>query len=145
MLGCQSKEQQSPKIETAQSHSVKKEMSVVIPDSVRGKWRAIKIAVTDKQTTKQTIYTVPLEGKTTLTGSSITIEAEVFLPAFIMEGSAMTSASNQLKNPGAKIRITDGSSTIFKGWLFSLFPTTHAFTHPRYGFTLIDAIPATTK
>lgn len=142
MTGCQDKDQQTPyKVETAQSHTSKKELSVVVPDTVKGKWKAVKIAVTDKTIAKQTIYTIPIGGAFTLPNSKMTIEVEVFLPAFVMEGSSMTSSSNSLKNPGTKVRITEGSAIIFKGWLFSLFPTTHALMHPRYGFTLVDVVP----
>jgi hypothetical protein len=70
------------------------------------------------------------------------IQVETFLPAFIMEGSTMTSASNELKNPGAKVQITENGAVIFRGWLFSLFPNTQAFMHPKYGFSLVDVVPA---
>ena len=115
-----------------------------MPDSVRGKWKAVKIAVTDKSVSKEHVYTIPIGGKITLPRTSMTIEVETFLPAFIMEGSVRTSSSNQLKNPGAKVRISDAGSVIYKGWLFSRYPTTHAFMHPRYGFTLVDFVPAAT-
>ncbi|WP_279384541.1 hypothetical protein [Geotalea toluenoxydans] len=36
----------------------KKQTTVVVPDNVKGKWKAVKIAVTDKTTKKDTIYTV---------------------------------------------------------------------------------------
>jgi hypothetical protein len=70
------------------------------------------------------------------------IAVESFLPSFIMEGSTLTSVNNEMNNPGAKVRITEGETVIFKGWLFSRYPTTHAFMHPKYGFALTDAVPA---
>ncbi|HEY3308407.1 MAG TPA: hypothetical protein VGJ93_08110 [Desulfuromonadaceae bacterium] len=72
----------------------------------------------------------------------MSIEVETFLPAFTMEGSTMTSASNDLKNPAAKVRIVESDSGVFKGWLFTRYPTTHAFIHPRFSFKLMDAVPA---
>jgi len=70
------------------------------------------------------------------------VKVETFLPAFIMEGSTMTSSTNELKNPGVNVLITENGAVIFKGWLFSKFPNTHAFMHPKYGFTLVDFVPA---
>jgi len=143
LLGCQQQQQPvPPKVDSARSHSLKKETTIIVPDSVRGKWKAVKIAVTDKSISKEHVYTIPIGGKITLPRTSMTIEVETFLPAFIMEGSVRTSSSNQLKNPGAKVRISDAGSVIYKGWLFSRYPTTHAFMHPRYGFTLVDFVPA---
>ena len=72
----------------------------------------------------------------------MSIEVENFLPAFIMEGSSITSASNDLKNPAAKVKINEASTALFKGWMFARYPTTHAFMHPRFSFTLIDAVPS---
>ena len=142
LVGCQREEAvTSPKIDTAPSHFSEKKGTIAVPDTVKGKWKAVKIAVTDKSTAKQVVYTIPIEKTITIPNTDMSIEVEAFLPAFIMEGSIMTSSSNSLKNPGAKVRITEGNALIFKGWLFSLFPTTHSFIHPRYGFTLVDVVP----
>jgi hypothetical protein len=130
------------KMEHSVSHSDKKEATVIVPSYVVGSWKAVKIAVIDKSNVSQKIYTIPIDGKLTIPSSSMTIAVETFLPAFIMEGPSMTSSSNELKNPGVKIKITENGSVIFKGWLFSKFPNTHAFMHPKYGFTLVDVVPA---
>lgn len=113
-----------------------------MPDNVSGKWKAVRIAVIDKKTAKEAIYTIPIGGKLNIPESSMSIEVETFLPAFTMEGSTMTSASNELTNPAAIIRLRDGNTGLFKGWMFARYPTTHAYLHPRFSFTLIDALPA---
>ena len=142
LAGCRRKEQITfPNLDTAKSHPSQKEATIVVPDAIKGKWKAVKIAVTDKSTAKQVVYTIPIGKAVTIPNTAINIEVEAFLPAFIMEGSTMTSSSNSLKNPGTKVRITEGNALIFKGWLFSLFPTTHSFIHPRYGFALVDVVP----
>jgi hypothetical protein len=142
LMGCQQKEQNPPlKIDATGSHISKKEAAVVVPDSVKKKWKAVKIAVIDKANIKESVYIIPIGTSVSLPESSLSIEVEAFLPAFIMEGSVMTTSSNELKNPGAKVKITEKGSIIFKGWLFARFPT-NTFIHPNYGFTLVDAIPA---
>ncbi|HEY4745806.1 MAG TPA: hypothetical protein VIH45_14175 [Desulfuromonadaceae bacterium] len=144
LWGCQQQaDPLLPNVDTATSHTVKKEATIVVPDSVRGKWKAVRIAVLDKSAAKATIYTVPIGGRITLPHSTMTIVVDAFLPAFVIEGSTMTSSGNALKNPGAKVRITENGAVIFNAWLFSRYPTTHAFMHPRYAFTLMDGVPAT--
>ena len=141
MMGCQQEQPPPPKVDTAHSHSIKKEETIVIPPGVSEKWKAVRIAVVDKSIVSQKLYTIPIGGKLAIPSSTLVIEVVTFLPAFIMEGSVMTSSSNELKNPGVKVRITENGTVIFKGWLFSMFPKTHAFMHPKYGFTLVDVVP----
>jgi len=121
------------------------EARVVVPDEVQGRWRAVKIAVLDKETSKEQIYTVEIGSELTLGESGLLLVVKNFLPAFIMDGTTMTSASNETKNPAAQIVITEGEKEVYKGWLFSLYPGTHAFQHPRYSFTLVDFVPAPAK
>jgi hypothetical protein len=144
LSGCQQKQQPPPKVEvnSLNSHTAKKDARIVVPSFVAGKWKAVKIAVIDKSNVSQKIFTIPIGGKLDIPSSNLAVEVETFLPAFIMEGSTMTSASNDLKNPGVKVQITENGAVIFKGWLFSQFPNTHVFMHPRYGFTLVDVVPA---
>jgi hypothetical protein len=58
-----------------------------------------------------------------------------------MDGTTLTSQSNEPKNPAAQVLIMEGGKEVFKGWLFMLYPTTHAFQHPRYGFTVVGFVP----
>ena len=142
--GCQQDNQPPPKTEIGSLHSrtVKKEARIVVPPSVAGRWKAVEIAVIDKSNQSRKIYTIPVGGKLSIPGSTMIVKVETFLPAFIMEGSTMTSFSNDLKNPGVNVLITENGAIIFKGWLFSKFPNTHAFMHPKYGFTLVGFVPA---
>ncbi len=114
----------------------------MVPKSVQGKWKAVKIAVTDKSTNKDTVYTVTIGTPFKIPNSDLTITVNNFLPQFVMEGTTLTSQSNEPKNPAAQVRIMEKDQEIFKGWLFALYPTTHAFQHPKYGFTLVDFVPA---
>ena len=61
---------------------------------------------------------------------------------YFLVGGAWILASDLLvsalfKDPSVITRLE-----IFKGWLFSLYPTTHAMEHPRYSFTLVGFVPA---
>jgi hypothetical protein len=140
-MGCQKEQVPPKKVDAALSHTTNQEATIVVPPGVSERWKAVKIAVINKSDVTEKQYVIPIGGKLSVPASTLVIEVETFLPAFTMEGSIMTSSSNELKNPGAKVRITESGSVIFKGWLFSKFPKTHAFMHPKYGFTLIDIVP----
>jgi hypothetical protein len=143
VAGCSKQgEKQQGELAEKSAPVARKESFVVVPGSVQGKWKAVKIAVTDKETNKESVYTVAVGSGFTVPGTRLEIRVDNFLPHFVMDGTTLTSQSNEPKNPAAQIRIIEGGNEIFKGWLFSLYPTTHAFQHPKYGFTLVDYISA---
>lgn len=142
ITACQGgKEQPSPVVKPTATHQSTKEKTVVVPPEVASRWKAVKIAIIDKSLATENVYIVPIGGSSSIPSSNLVITVEAFLPTFVIEGSSMTSSSNELKNPGVKVRITDNDSLIYKGWLFSNFPNTHAFMHPKFSFTVVGAVP----
>jgi hypothetical protein len=122
------------------SHQTVKEKTIIVPPEVARRWQAVKLAVIDKTRGTENIYIIPV-GTSHSTPSALTIQVEAFLPAFTMEGSTITTSSNELINPSAKVKITENGAPIFKGWLFLKYPNTHAVTHPKYGFSLVGVVP----
>jgi len=122
------------------SHRTVKEKTVIVPPEVSRRWKAVKLAVIDKTRGTENIYVVPIGSPFTFHSSALTITVEAFLPSFIMEGTTITSSSNELLNPGVKVRISENGTPVFQGWIFSKFPNTHAVTHPKFGFSLIGAV-----
>lgn len=118
-----------------------KEKTVIVPPEVSRRWKAVRIAVIDKTRGTENIYVVPIGSPFTIPSSALSISVEAFLPAFTMEGATITTSSNDLVNPGAKVRISENGTLVFQGWLFSKFPNTHAVTHPKFGFSLIGVVP----
>jgi len=139
--GCAEKEELKPVVETKSSHGAKKITAIVVPPDVAASWKSVGIAVLNKPAASQKTYMVPIGGKLAVPSSSMLIEVETFLPAFIMQGATITSISNKLTNPAAKVRISEKGTTIFQGWLFLLHQNTHVLIHPTYGFSLVEAIP----
>jgi hypothetical protein len=142
IAACSTREEKKPVETTSHGQGIQKKTTVVDPPVSKGKWRAVVVGVTDKQTGKELLYEVPLGAQASALNSDLSISAENFLPHFIMQGTVLTSQSNEPKNPAVQIKVFEGGKEIFKGWLFALYPTTHAFQHPRYGFTLKGYIPA---
>jgi len=114
----------------------------MIPENVKGKWKAVKLLVEDRKGKSLQEYVVPLGATWTLPGSSLQIQVDQFLPDLIIQGTVFTSATEELKNPAVYVRISENGKELFKGWLFSLFPMMHPFQHERYGITLKDAVAA---
>ena len=128
-------------LKSSPSHRTVREKTVVVPDDVLLRWRAIKLAVIDKTRGTENIYVVPIGSLYKLPYSSLTIIVEAFLPSFIMEGMTITTSSIELVNPGAKVHISENGAPVFQGWLFQKFPNTRAVSHPKFGFSLIGAVP----
>ena len=143
VAGCHKKEEQKSGTAASPHPQVAgKEPVIIEPASVKGKWKAVKIAVSDKTANKETVYTVAIGSQFAIPDTNLAIKVENFLPHFTMAGAVRTSLSNEPKNPAARVRIYEDGKEIFNGWLFSLFPTTHALQHPKYGFTLVGFVPA---
>ena len=115
---------------------------IVIPDAVKGKWKAVKLKVEDKKGQASKEYQVGLHSDFMVPDSKLTVKIGEFLPDLKIQGTTFTSDSNEPRNPAIHVIILDENKEVFNGWLFSLFPTIHPFRHDRYGITLKDAIPA---
>jgi hypothetical protein len=124
----------------------KGETRVVVPDSVKGKWKAVVLQVEDKTTKKVSDYTVNLNSNFKVPNTNLKIEVGDFLPDFRMNGLDMTSTSNDPNNPAVAVKIYEGSKELFPapgkkwGWLYGRpeFRSMHPFEHPQYQVTLKD-------
>lgn len=137
--GCKKKQQQmQPQGQMGQPAMPQKvETVLVVPEGVKGKWKAVKINVTDKTTNKSQIITIEIGKEVQIPNSDLKIFVETFLPAFKMEGGTITSTSvDQTTNPAVKLKVTEKGEEVFKGWLFELYPQVHPFNHPKYALTL---------
>jgi hypothetical protein len=118
----------------------KTETKVVVPESVKGKWSAVKIVLEDKTSKKTQEFTVTLNSEFKVPNTNLKLVVGDFLPDFRMDAGTITSASNELNNPAVSVKVFEGDKEIFKGWLYSKFPTIHPFEHPKYGLTLKEGI-----
>lgn len=113
---------------------------VIIPEDILSAWAAIRIEVAWLGSERKKTLQIAIGEEKEIAGTSLKIKAVSFLPAFQMDGHEITSRSNELENPAAQIEVFEGGKQIFSGWLFSLYPTTHAFTHPRFSLALIEGV-----
>ncbi len=122
------------------------EKQVVIPESVKGKWSAVKIIFEDKVSKKTQEYTINLNSDFKIPNSNLKVYVGEFLPDFKIDDTVLTSASNQPNNPAVGIRVYEGTTQIFPttgkkwGWLFSKMPTVHPLNHEKYNLILKEGI-----
>ncbi|GAB4535040.1 MAG: DUF2155 domain-containing protein [Thermodesulfovibrionia bacterium] len=141
-LSCKKKEE--PRQQTMPpAHGVtvpKGELKVVVPDFVKGKWKAVKIEITDKSANKTEEVVTNLNSEYRIPNSNLAIKVDDFLPDFRMEGATITSASNEPKNPAVHVTVTENGALIFTGWLYSKFPSIHPFQHDKFSLRLVEGI-----
>ncbi len=116
------------------------EKTVVVPDSVKGAWKAAKIEIEYKDKKTKKVFTVPLNSDFKVPDSDLALKVGQFFPHFTMSADQITSASNNLENPALQIEIQQGGKEVFKGWLFGKFPAVHPFQHDKYGVILLEGV-----
>ena len=120
----------------------KVERQLMVPKTVEGKWKAVKILVRDKTDDELSeMKQVDMGQSFTLGGGAITVQAGPFLPNFVLTKGEVTSMGNDLKNPAVKLVITENGKEIYNGWTFAMYPGLYAFEHERYSLQLMDFIP----
>ncbi len=163
LISCKDKEQQAaPKaaqpplqMQPSQPQTVpphggigisKGQINVVVPESVKGKWVAVKLNIEEKTKKKKQEITVSLNSEYKVPDSDLKIVVGEFLPGFTMDEGRITSSSAEPTNPAVGIRVYEGDNQIFPspgkqwGWLFSKMPDIHPFEHPKLGITLKDGV-----
>jgi hypothetical protein len=132
-------EKMDPAMEAKVKEDVKRE--VAVPAAVQGKWAAVKLSVKNKETGQVTEIEAPLDTKTALPGTDLTIKPAYFLPSFIMQEGSISSVNNDPNNPAVKIYVRQGTKTIHEGWIFQRFPEVHPFENPKIELRLLGGVP----
>ncbi len=112
--------------------------AVVVPEDVQSTWKAVVLAVSERDSDKTQDVTVEI-GKTATVGD-LEITVESFLPSFSMGGGTITSSSADTLNPAARLMVKEKGNEVFAGWLFSMYPDAHPFTHEKYNVVLKDFV-----
>lgn len=117
-----------------------KDRTIDIPDAVKGTWHRVILSVVDKGSNKTTEYKVKLKSDFKIPNSDLKVAVGDFLPDFKMSDNGITSGSNEPDNAAVNVEIFQGGKSVFKGWLFSKFPSMHPFQDPKYAITLKEGI-----
>jgi hypothetical protein len=116
------------------------EKKVVVPDAVKGAWKAVKVEVEYKEKKSKKAFTIPLNSEFKVPDSDLTLKVGTFLPHFAMAAEQISSNSNNPENPAAQLEVFQGGKEIFHGWLFSKYPAVHPFQNDKFGLALLEGI-----
>jgi hypothetical protein len=116
------------------------EKKIVVPDTVKGAWKAVKVEVEYKEKKSKKAFTIPLNSEFKVPDTDLTLKVGNFLPHFTMAADQITSGSNNPENPAAQLEVFQGGKEIFHGWLFSKYPAVHPLTHDKYGVALLEGV-----
>jgi len=116
------------------------EKKIIVPDAVKAGWKAVKVEVEFKEKKSKKVFTIPLNSEFKVPETDLTLKVGSFLPHFTMGADQITSNTNNPENPAAQLEVFQGGKEIFHGWLFSLHPTVHPFTHDKYGVALLEGV-----
>ncbi len=115
-----------------------KELVVAIPDSVKGRWSSVQLALSLADGTKGEIRAI-LGEETQLPDPSLMVRAEIFLPAYISDFETIKSASNELTNPAVKVRLFKDQKAVAVGWIFQNYPEFNSFKSEWVTLQLLSA------
>jgi hypothetical protein len=123
----------------------KTEFQVVVPPEVSGMWSKVTVVVDDKKTSKRQEFTLKVGDEFNIPDSNLTVKIGPFLPDFKMNGTVITSSSNEPNNPSVGVAIFEGGARVFPpsgqwGWLYAKFPAIHAFQHERFTLALKEGV-----
>lgn len=109
------------------------------PQEESPNWTTARIFVEDKKSGRADYVQLKVGQKRSLAFSGLRMEVDRIVPTFRMGGHEIPDVpTDQALNPAAQVRIFEGRREVFRGWLFSRFPDTHAFQHPQFSVRLMD-------
>jgi hypothetical protein len=118
----------------------KVDRTITVPKEVASKWSAVKLAVEDKVAKNGKEYTVAIGSELAVPNTKVKIKVLAFLPDFKMGEKDITSASDKPNNPAAQVAVTEPGKEEWKGWLYSLHPDIHPFTHDKLAIKLVSGV-----
>jgi hypothetical protein len=118
----------------------KVDRAVVVPPAVKAKWKAVKLNIEDKtaQTSKE--HTVSVGSELNIPNTQVNVKILAFLPDFRMAEKEITSASDKPNNPAVQVSVQEAGKEVWRGWLYSMHPAIHPFTHEKVGITLVSGV-----
>jgi hypothetical protein len=118
----------------------KVDRKVVVPKAVAAKWGSVKLKIEDKGAKSAKDYVVAVGSELAVPNSAVKVKVLAFLPDFKMGEQDITSASDKPNNPAAQIVVTEPGKPEWKGFIYSMHPGVHPFTHEKIAITLVGGV-----
>jgi len=111
---------------------------VVVPAEVQKKFAAVTLIMKRRAEAREVHITQKL-GETRETGG-ITLTVRDYLPAFVMQGGVVTSDGSAELNPAVWVEAREGTTLLYRGWLFRDYPELNPPQDPAFEIRLIAAM-----
>lgn len=120
-----------------------KKLAVTVPDSVKGKWELVTLAVTaDGGAERQIKLAI---GDMISLGENLQLRLVHYLPAYTSDLQAVTSSSSEPINPAVQIQAISNGQVRTEGWIFQNLPEFNSFKSKQVAVRLIAAVRADRK
>jgi hypothetical protein len=119
-----------------------KQLSVVVPDSVKARWTAATLAVRVGGSEKE--IKLAIGAKATL-GSDLQLQLLHYLPAYTSNFQMVTSSSSDPLNPAVQIAVLSKGQVLAEGWVFQNLPDFNSFKSEQVHVRLVSGESAATK
>jgi len=120
----------------------KKKLTVVVPDSVKGKWASATLAVSAEGSEKELKLAI---GDKISLGKNLQLHLVHYLPAYTSDFQSVTSSSNELVNPAVQVQAISNGKVVAEGWIFQNLPEFNSFKSEQVKVRLISAEPTKKK
>ena len=118
--------------------------AVVVPDSVKGQWSAVNLAITGQDGAEKQVR-VPIGDKVAIGKDGTVLKVLAFLPAYTSDFKTITSSSNNTTNPAIQVQLVKGKEVLTEGWVFQNLPEFNSFVSSAAQVKLLSAEPAKGK
>ncbi len=114
----------------------KKKLNVVVPDSVKGKWTSVTLAITAEGAEKETKLAI---GNRISLSKDLQLRLVHYLPAYTSDFQTVTSSSNEQVNPAVQVQAIVKDEVVAEGWVFQNLPEFNSFRSEQVQVRLISA------
>ncbi len=115
-----------------------KDVEVVVPDNIKGKWTAVQLAIAAGEENGRNELVVPIGGQAEVADGMVLL-VDAFLPDYTSDFEKATSASDTLNNPAALVHLMKQDKLVAKGWVFKNYPEFNTFDSSEVKIELLDA------
>ncbi|MHB8165976.1 MAG: hypothetical protein ACYDDT_04280 [Sulfuricella sp.] len=125
----------------------KKVLTVVVPESIKGHWKAVNLVITGPDGKEKAIRAAlgDKNGKIAISADEAQLRVMNFLPAYTSDFNTATSSSNEPTNPAVQVQLIKQGKVLAEGWVFQKLPDFNSFSSSLVKVKLVSAEPVKKK
>jgi hypothetical protein len=115
-----------------------KDLAIVVPDSVKAKYKTVIMGVADLKTKEIRKFPVKIGGTAKAPGTDYTVKVEAYLPNWKIKGNTVISEGDKPVDAAVRATITENGKQVFDGFIFQRAKTP-SFMTEKYVIGLMGA------